>query len=63
MVSLINDQIAHHIKPSPILNTCLLVVCSSMLIDAQNRKAVITVFTLSPQAYMVSVKGGNTGIL
>ena len=45
-----------------ILNTCFLVVCSMLAIQAQNKEVVITVDTLSPQVYMLTGQGGNIGI-
>lgn len=49
-------------KLSPILNTCLLFICSTLAINAQNKEVIITVDTLSPNVYMLTGQGGNIGI-
>ena len=49
-------------KLSPILNTCLLFICCTLAINAQNKEVIITVDTLSPNVYMLTGQGGNIGI-
>ena len=49
-------------KLSPILNTCLLFICCTLAINAQNKEVLITVDTLSPNVYMLTGQGGNIGI-
>jgi glyoxylase-like metal-dependent hydrolase (beta-lactamase superfamily II) len=49
-------------KPLAFLNSCLLFVCSTLAINAQNKEVNITVDTLAPQVYMLTGQGGNIGI-
>jgi glyoxylase-like metal-dependent hydrolase (beta-lactamase superfamily II) len=62
MVSLKKDQIEHIMKLYSGLKNCILFICGTLVLNAQNKEVVITVDTLSPQVFMLTGQGGNIGI-